>query len=136
MKNTFDLTRYQFGVGRRKSSTARVYLEQGNGTICVNGKSFEEYFYGNLSFASIVIQPLRLLDKHNSYNIKATIRGGGFTGQMEAMRLGIARALLKIYPDCRTTLKSFSLLTRDSRVKERKKYGLKGARKAPQFSKR
>jgi len=136
MKNTFDLTRYQFGVGRRKSSTARVYLEQGNGIISVNGKKFEEYFSGNLSFASVVIQPLKLLDKQNSYNIKATIRGGGFTGQMEALRLGIARALLKLYPDCRTTLKNFSLLTRDSRVKERKKYGLKAARKAPQFSKR
>jgi small subunit ribosomal protein S9 len=136
MKNTFDLNRYQFGVGRRKTSTARVYLEEGNGKIIVNGLPFEEYFYGNISFFSVVIQPLKLLDKQNSYNIKATIRGGGFTGQVEAMRLGIARALLKIYPDCRTTLKSFSLLTRDARVKERKKYGLKAARKAPQFSKR
>ena len=136
MKNIFDSNRYEFGVGRRKTSTARVYLEKGNGKIIVNDLPFEKYFRGNLSFLSVVIQPLKLLEKQNQYNIKANIKGGGFTGQIEAMRLGVSRALLKIYPDSRTTLKNFSLLTRDARRKERKKYGLKAARKAPQFSKR
>lgn len=136
MKNTFNSNHYEFGVGRRKTSTARVYLEKGSGKMTVNSLPFEKYFSGNLSFLSIVSQPLKLLEKHNDYDIKATIRGGGFTGQVEAMRLGIARALLKMYPDSRTTLKNFSLLTRDARKKERKKYGLKAARKAPQFSKR
>lgn len=132
----FNSNNHQFGVGRRKTSTARVYLEKGDGKIIVNDIPFKEYFYGNISFLSVVKQPLALLDKLNEFDIKATIRGGGFTGQVEAMRLGISKALLKIYPDCRTTLKKFSLLTRDSRVKEKKKYGLKAARKAPQFSKR
>jgi small subunit ribosomal protein S9 len=132
----FNSNNHQFGVGRRKTSTARVYLEKGSGKIVVNDIPFEKYFYGNISFLSVVKQPLALLDKLNEFDIKATIRGGGFTGQVEAMRLGISKALLKIYPDCRITLKKFSLLTRDSRVKEKKKYGLKAARKAPQFSKR
>ena len=136
MKNTFNTNNYQFGVGRRKSSTARVYLQAGNGRIYVNNLPFEEYFSGNLSFFSLVAKPLKILDKQNLYDVKVTVRGGGFTGQAEAIRLGIARALLKIFPEARTILKSFSLLTRDSRVKERKKYGLKAARKAPQFSKR
>lgn len=134
--NIFNPNNHQFGVGRRKTSTARVYLEKGTGKITVNNVSFEDYFYGNLSFLTVVRQPLSLLDKVSDFDIKATIRGGGFTGQVEAMRLGISKALLKIFPDCRTTLKSFSLLTRDSRAKERKKYGLRAARKAPQFSKR
>lgn len=104
--------------------------------MMVNDLPFEKYFYGNLSFLTVVRKPLSLLDKVNNFDIKATIRGGGFTGQVEAMRLGISKALLKIFPDCRSTLKAFSLLTRDSRAKERKKYGLRAARKAPQFSKR
>ncbi len=137
MKNISKYQRHYSGVGRRKTSTARVYLcKNGSGAITVNNLSFGKYFAGNPSFFTMVSHPLRLVDKQNDYDIKVNVRGGGFSGQAEAIRLGIARSLLEVSLDYRTILKSFSLLTRDSRVKERKKYGLKAARKASQFSKR
>lgn len=132
----YDSSEQHFGVGRRKTSTSRVYLKKGSGEIVVNGISFNEYFYGNLDFKFLIRKPLQIFNKENYYDIFVTTKGGGFTGQMEATRLAISRALLEIDPDCKSTLKNFSFLTRDSRSKERKKYGLKAARKATQFSKR
>lgn len=125
-----------FGVGRRKTSTSRVYLKKGSGNIQVNGIPFKEYFYGNLNFDYFIKKPLQLFNKEEYYDIFVNTKGGGFTGQLEATRLAISRALLAIDPDCKSTLKNFSFLTRDPRSKERKKYGLKAARKATQFSKR
>lgn len=123
-----------YGTGRRKSSVARVYLTSGKGNITVNGRDVKEYF----PFETLLLnlkQPLALLNAEDRYDIVAYVNGGGFTGQAEAIRLGIARALLEANED-RGTLKAAGMLTRDARAKERKKYGLKAARRAPQFSKR
>lgn len=132
----YNSNEYYFGVGRRKTSSSRVYLKKGSGNIQVNGVSFADYFYGNLNFGYLIKKPLQIFDKEDYYDIFVTTKGGGFTGQMEATKLAISRALLEIDPDCKSALKNFSLLTRDPRSKERKKYGLKAARKATQFSKR
>jgi len=125
-----------YGTGRRKSSVARVYLTPGNGEITVNGVNVHEY----LPYETLVMdlsQPLTITENENKFDVKAMVSGGGFSGQAGAVRLGIARALLEASTDSyRKTLKSAGLLTRDSRAKERKKYGLKAARRAPQFSKR
>ena len=126
-------TKY-YGTGRRKSSVARVYVMPGKGKITVNGRDVNEY----MPFPTLVLdlkQPLALLGVEGKYDVKADVKGGGFTGQAEAIRLGIARALLEAKED-RSTLKKAGMLTRNARSKERKKYGLKGARRAPQFSKR
>jgi small subunit ribosomal protein S9 len=124
-----------YGTGRRKNSSARVFLEPGDGKITVNDRELDEYF--NLETLKLVVkQPLAATGTEGSYDIKVTVRGGGFTGQAGAIRHGVARALLKVDPDFRPTLKSEGYLTRDARMKERKKYGLKSARRAPQFSKR
>ena len=123
-----------YGTGRRKSSIARVYVTSGSGKIVVNGRPVEEY----MPYDTLIMdlrQPLVLTETESKYDVTAEVRGGGFTGQAGAIRLGIARALLEAGCD-RSTLKVAGLLTRDSRKKERKKYGLKAARKAPQFSKR
>jgi len=123
-----------YGTGRRKSAVARVYLTAGKGKIVVNGKPVDEY----MPFPTLVLdlkQPLAAINGADRYDVECTVIGGGFTGQAEAIRLGIARALLEAGED-RAALKVAGLLTRDARVKERKKYGLKGARRAPQFSKR
>ena len=124
-----------YGTGRRKSSIARVRLVAGNGTITINNKSIDEYF-GTDILKVIVKQPLVVTNTLDKYDIICTVKGGGFTGQAGAIRHGIARALLEVNAEFRTVLKSNGFLTRDSRMKERKKYGLKKARKAPQFSKR
>lgn len=123
------------GLGRRKSSVAKVKLIPGTGKISINGKKPETYFPNSLVIQDME-QPLVLTDTKKSYDMFVKVEGGGFTGQAGAIRLGIARALLIANPDFRKTLKSQKLLTRDSRVKERKKYGLYGARRSPQFTKR
>ena len=124
-----------YGTGRRKKSIARVRLVEGTGVITVNGKSIDEYF-GTEVLKTIVRQPLTATNTTAKYDVIAKVVGGGFTGQAGAIRHGISRALLEVNQEYRPVLKSNGFLTRDSRMKERKKYGLKKARKAPQFSKR
>ncbi|MBR6218596.1 MAG: 30S ribosomal protein S9 [Eubacterium sp.] len=124
-----------YGTGRRKSSVARVYLVPGSGKITVNKKSLDDYF-GLETLKVIVKQPLVATATEGKYDVLVNVYGGGFTGQAGAIRHGIARALLTVSADYRPTLKSAGYLTRDPRMKERKKYGLKAARRAPQFSKR
>ncbi|MFQ3546459.1 30S ribosomal protein S9 [Halobacillus rhizosphaerae] len=123
------------GTGRRKKSTARVRLVPGTGRVVVNNRDAEDFFpYETLRM--ILKQPLAVTENEGNYDVYVNVDGGGFTGQAGAIRHGIARALLKADPEYRTPLKRAGLLTRDARMKERKKYGLKGARRAPQFSKR
>ena len=124
-----------YGTGRRKSAVARVYIKPGKGNITVNKRDIEEYF-GLETLKTIVRQPLVATDTEKKYDINVNVKGGGTTGQAGAIRHGIARALLKVDEDFRSTLKSAGYLTRDPRMKERKKPGLKAARRAPQFSKR
>ena len=124
-----------YGTGRRKSSVARVYLSAGKGEITINGRSIDEYF-GTEILKTIVRQPLVVTDTEGKYDITVTVKGGGTTGQAGAVRHGISRALLEADADFRPVLKKEGFLTRDPRMKERKKYGLKKARRAPQFSKR
>ncbi|CAB3389365.1 30S ribosomal protein S9 [Kyrpidia spormannii] len=124
-----------WGTGRRKESVARVRLYPGDGQILINHRPLEEYF-GLETLKLMVKQPLILTDSLNRYDVHVNVKGGGISGQAGAIRHGIARALLKVDPDLRTPLKRAGLLTRDPRMKERKKYGLKKARRAPQFSKR
>ncbi|PWA12918.1 30S ribosomal protein S9 [Pueribacillus theae] len=124
-----------YGTGRRKKSVARVRLVPGNGRIVVNGNELDEYF-GLETLKLIVKQPLVATETEGTYDVLVSVNGGGYTGQAGAIRHGIARALLQADPEYRATLKSAGYLTRDARMKERKKYGLKGARRAPQFSKR
>ena len=124
-----------YGTGRRKSSIARVYLVPGNGKITINKKDMDQYF-GLGTLKIIVRQPLEATNTLDKYDVLVNVRGGGFTGQAGAIRHGIARALLNVDADFRPTLKKAGFLTRDPRMKERKKYGLKKARRAPQFSKR
>ncbi|WP_110926032.1 30S ribosomal protein S9 [Bacillus massiliglaciei] len=124
-----------YGTGRRKSSVARVRLVPGEGRIVINGREINEY----IPFAAlreVVNQPLVATETTGTYDILVNVNGGGYTGQAGAIRHGIARALLQVDPEFRAPLKTAGLLTRDPRMKERKKYGLKGARRAPQFSKR
>lgn len=122
-------------TGRRKEAVARVRFRPGSGVITVNRRGFEDYFTA-ASHRMAVTDPLRLTNTAESYDIDATIDGGGVSGQARALRLGIARALCILDPELRTTLKRSGLLTRNAREKESKKYGLKKARKAPQYSKR
>ena len=127
---------YFYGTGRRKSSVARVHLfPNGTGAITINGRDIEEYF-GLETLKMVVRQPLSITDTLGKVDIEATVTGGGVTGQAGALRHGIARALLQVNEEFRPALKSAGFLTRDPRMKERKKYGLKAARCAPQFSKR
>ena len=127
---------YLYGTGRRKSSVARVRLyEGGTGKITINGRDIDDYF-GLDTLKLITRQPLVLTDTLEKVDIIATVSGGGVTGQAGALRHGIARALLLVNPEYRAVLKKAGYLTRDPRMKERKKYGLKAARRAPQFSKR
>ena len=123
------------GTGRRKKSIARVRLTEGNGTITVNGAPLDEYF-GTEILKVIVKQPLTATNTVSKYDVICKVQGGGYTGQAGAIRHGIARALVEANAEFRPVLKSNGFLTRDPRMKERKKYGLKKARKAPQFSKR
>lgn len=124
-----------YGTGRRKSSIARVFMTSGNGKIVVNDQDVNEYFPHAVLVMDLK-QPLDLTGSVDKFDIKATVTGGGFSGQAGAIRLGIARALLNVTAEMRPALKVAGMLTRDARAKERKKYGLKGARRAPQFSKR
>jgi len=127
---------YLYGTGRRKSSVARVHLfAGGTGTITINGRDIDEYF-GLETLKYIVRQPLNTTGMVDKVDINATVKGGGVTGQAGAIRHGISRALLLVDENYRPALKEAGFLTRDSRMKERKKYGLKAARRAPQFSKR
>ena len=126
---------YFYGTGRRKKSVARVRIVPGTGVITVNGKSVDDYF-GLETLKLIVRQPFAATDTMGKFDVEATVTGGGVTGQAGAIRHGIARALLQVEDSYRAPLKAAGLLTRDPRMKERKKYGLKAARRAPQFSKR
>ena len=122
-------------VGRRKKAIARVRLIPGEGNIIINKRNLEEYF-GYETLKTVVRQPLTLTETLNKFDVIVNCKGGGFTGQAGAIRHGIARALCKADPELRAALKKAGFLTRDPRMKERKKYGLKAARRAPQFSKR
>jgi small subunit ribosomal protein S9 len=122
-------------TGRRKSAVARVRLRPGQGALTVNKRPVDEYF-PSATHRMIITEPLRLVEKAEIYDVDTTLVGGGVSGQAGAMRLGIARALVELDPELRVTLKRAGFLTRDAREKESKKYGLKKARKAPQYSKR
>ena len=124
-----------YGTGRRKKSIARVYLVPGKGDITINKRSIDEYF-GLETLKVIVRQPLTATETADKYDVIVNVKGGGYTGQAGAIRHGIARALLQVDNEFRPTLKKAVYLTRDPRMKEKKKYGLKAARRAPQFSKR
>jgi len=124
-----------YGTGRRKTSTARVYLRPGGGNVQVNRKTFEAYF-PNETLRMIIRQPLNLTETTNKFDVLVNVAGGGPAGQAGAIRHGITRALIEYNADLRPTLKQAGLVTRDPRIKERKKYGQKGARKRFQFSKR
>lgn len=127
-------TKYS-AIGRRKSSVAKVTITPGKGVITVNGKSVNDY----MPYETLVmdlVQPLELVDAREKYDVNVVVKGGGFSGQTGAIRLGITRALMLANAENRPTLKANGMVTRDARIKERKKYGLKKARRAPQFSKR
>ena len=124
-----------YGTGRRKSSVARVYLMPGNGKVTINKRDIDDYF-GLETLKVVLKQPLELTGTLGKFDVKVNVFGGGYTGQAGAIRHGISRALLEADADLRPALKKAGFLTRDPRMKERKKYGLKGARRAPQFSKR
>ena len=124
-----------YGTGRRKSSVARVYLVPGTGKITINKRDIDEYF-GLDTLKVIVRQPLVATETSDKFDVLVNVKGGGYTGQAGAIRHGISRALLTVDGDYRPVLKAAGFLTRDPRMKERKKYGLKAARRAPQFSKR
>lgn len=124
-----------YGTGRRKSSVARVYLSAGSGKITINKRDIDDYF-GVETLKQIVNQPFGVTETSGKYDVKVFVHGGGYTGQAGAIRHGISRALVEADAEYRKPLKAAGFLTRDPRMKERKKYGLKGARRAPQFSKR
>ena len=127
---------YFYALGRRKSATARVRLQNGKGNIVINGKPAEEYLATSKSLLNKLEQPFTVLEQNNKYDVSAVVSGGGSTGQVEAIQLGIAKALAIMNEDLKATLKRADLLGRDPRKKERKKFCLKGARKQRQFTKR
>ena len=122
-------------TGRRKQAVARVRLRPGSGKFTINGRAFDDYFTSAMH-RQLITEPLRVVQLEESYDVDATMDGGGISGQAGALRLGIARSLIELDPELRGALKKAGLLTRDAREKESKKYGLKKARKAPQYSKR
>lgn len=124
-----------YATGRRKTSVARVWLEPGDGKFVVNNRRLDEFF-GRETLKMIINQPFEVTETTGQFNVDASVRGGGMSGQAGAIKHGIARALLEVNPDCRELLKKAGFLTRDPRVKERKKYGRRGARASFQFSKR
>ena len=124
------------GIGKRKQSIARVFLIPGNGNIIINNIPGEKYLQYNPSYLNTIWLPLKILNLDKQFDIITIVKGGGITGQAESIRLGVARLLCKMEVQNRSLLKPHGLLTRDARIKERKKYGLRKARKAPQFSKR
>ena len=131
----YETKPYFYGTGRRKSSVARVRVYNGTGKITINGRDIDNYF-GLETLKFIVRQPIVLTDTADKFDIVCNVTGGGITGQAGAIRHGLSRALLQYDEELRPALKKAGFLTRDPRMKERKKYGLKGARRAPQFSKR
>ncbi|MBP5605348.1 MAG: 30S ribosomal protein S9 [Ruminiclostridium sp.] len=131
----YDSKSYYYGTGRRKNSVARVRVYPGSGTITINNRDIDDYF-GLDTLKLIVRQPLNLVGATDKFDIICTVAGGGVTGQAGAIRHGVSRALLQYSDELRPVLKKAGFLTRDPRMKERKKYGLKAARRAPQFSKR
>ena len=130
------LEKDNIGLGKRKQASARVFLVPGEGNLIINKVSGEKYLQYNTTYLDKVWDPLKKLNLENQFDIIVLVRGGGLTGQTSAIQLGVARLICKIDPQNRTILKPFGLLTRDARIKERKKYGLRKARKAPQYSKR
>jgi small subunit ribosomal protein S9 len=122
-------------VGRRKTSVVRVRLTDGTGTMLLNGRPLEVYF-PSMAQRLRILEPMRIAGYDGRYDVAATLEGGGLNGQTDALRLGIARALIEIHPEARRTLKRAGMLTRDARAVERKKYGLRKARRAPQYTKR
>jgi small subunit ribosomal protein S9 len=129
-------SKYLYGLGRRKSATARARLYKGKGTITINNKPAEEYLSNNKSQLAEITDPLALVSKQKDFDITVVVKGGGVAGQVDAIKLAIAKAITVGFSDLRTVLKKADLLKRDSREKERKKYGLRSARKREQFSKR
>ena len=127
---------YYTGLGKRKCAVAKVFLKEGTGAIKVNEKAFEDFFSGTSSEREMIKNPLIVTNLNNTYDITVSIHGGGITAQLEAIRLAISKAICQIDNNYRATLNQTSLLSRDSRIKERRKYGLKKARKASQYSKR
>jgi len=134
MELSFQKT--NIGVGRRKQAIARVFLIPGQGNLIINKKSGDKYLQYNDTYLNTVWSPLETLNLEKQFDIVAIVNGGGLTGQAEAIQLGVARRLIEMDKENRQILKPFGFLTRDSRIKERKKYGLRKARKAPQYSKR
>ena len=126
----------KIGLGRRKQAVARVFLVPGEGNLIINKVSGEKYLQYNTIYLDKIWDPLKKLNMENQFNIIVLANGGGLTGQTDAIQLGVARAICQIDPQHRQILKPFGLLSRDARIKERKKYGLRKARKAPQYSKR
>ena len=124
------------GLGKRKKATARVFLVPGEGNLIINKVSGEKYLQFNTTYLNTIWSPLQKLNLDKQFDIVALVNGGGLTGQTEAIQLGVARLICKMDPQNRQILKPFGFLTRDARIKERKKYGLRKARKAPQYSKR
>jgi small subunit ribosomal protein S9 len=127
---------YYTGLGKRKCAVAKVFLTKGTGTVKVNEKAFEDFFSGTSIEREMIKNPFIVTNLNNTYDVKVNIHGGGLTAQLEAIRLAISKAICQIDNNHRTTLNQTSLLSRDSRIKERRKYGLKKARKASQYSKR
>ncbi|MDA9370476.1 30S ribosomal protein S9 [Gloeomargaritaceae cyanobacterium AH-226-B11] len=132
----YNFQKENIGIGRRKQSTARVFLLPGNGQIFINNVPGEKYLQYNSTYLNKIYSPLKQLNLENQFNIIVLVKGGGLTGQTDAIQLGVARLLCKMDAKNRLLLKPYGFLTRDSRIKERKKYGLRKARKAPQYSKR
>ena len=126
----------KLGIGRRKQAVARVFLTPGTGNVIVNNVPGEKYLQYNTTYLNNIYSPLRVLGLENQYDIIAIVKGGGLTGHADAIRLGVARLLCQMESQNRVSLKPYGFLTRDARIKERKKYGLRKARKAPQYSKR
>ena len=130
------LQKNNIGLGKRKRAIARVFLIPGNGNLIINKVAGEKYLQYNQTYLDKIWDPLKKLNLENQFDIVVLVRGGGLTGQTDAIQLGVARLICKMDPQHRSVLKPFGLLTRDARIKERKKYGLRKARKAPQYSKR
>ena len=125
-----------YATGKRKTSVARVWIYPGNGQVIVNDKSFKEYFYDHIVAEDVIFAPFRVSNLLGKFDVKCTVEGGGKSAQAEAIRHGIAKALVYYLPDLKPILKKAGFLTRDPRKKERKKYGLRGARRGQQYSKR
>ena len=133
---TIKLQKYNIGLGKRKRVVARVFRVPGEGNLIINKVAGHKYLQYNTTYVNQIWDPLKKLNLENQFDIIVLVRGGGLTGQTSAIQLGVARLICKMDPQHRAILKPFGLLTRDARIKERKKYGLRKARKAPQFSKR